>query len=101
MTISFEEYVINLMKFSTIEHTAHFLNCSWDLIKDIHKAHLQRQYQSPDLKSIQYIGVDEFSISKGHRYMTVFIDLETGRILHAVEGKSIASVTPFMLQLKS
>jgi transposase len=47
-----------------------------------------------------YIGVDEFSIRKGHEYMTIFINLETGEIIHAVEGKSMESVTPFLLQLK-
>jgi transposase len=99
-TASFERYVIELMGFATIEHTARFLGVSWSLVKNIHKAYLQREYQGPDLKSIQYIGVDEFSISKGHEYMTVFINLETGEIIHAVEGKSIESVTPFLLQLQ-
>ena len=32
--------------------------------------------------------------------MTIFINLETGEIIHAVEGKSMESVTPFILQLK-
>jgi len=32
--------------------------------------------------------------------MTIFIDLETGMIIRAVEGKSIESVTLFILQLK-
>jgi transposase len=100
VTLSFEKYVIELMRFSTIEHVAKFLGVSWGLVKNIHKAHLQREYQNPDLKSIRYIGVDEFSISKGHKYMTIFINLETGEIIHAVEGKSIESVTPFILQLK-
>jgi transposase len=99
-TISFERYVIELMRFATIEHVAKFLGVSWSLIKNIHKAYLLREYQAPDLKSIQYIGVDEFSISKGHEYMTIFINLETGEIIHAVEGKSMESVTPFLLQLK-
>ena len=99
-TKSFEQYVVELMRFSTIEHVAKFLRVSWSLIKNIHKAYLLREYQSPDLKSIQYIGVDEFSITKGHRYMTIFINLETGEIIHAIEGKSIENVTPFMLKLK-
>lgn len=99
-TKSFERYVIELMRFATIEHVAKFLGVSWSLVKNIHKAYLLREYQSPDLRSIQYIGVDEFSISKGHEYMTIFINLETGEIIHAVEGKSIESVTPFLLQLK-
>ena len=100
VTLSFEKYVIELMRFATIEHVAKFLKVSWCLVKSIHKAHLQQEYRNPDLKSIQYIGVDEFSIRKGHEYMTIFINLETGEIIHAVEGKSMESVTPFLLQLK-
>jgi transposase len=100
VTISFEKYVIELMRFATIEHVAKFLGVSWSLVKNIHKAYLQEEHQTPDLKSIRYIGVDEFSIRKGHEYMTIFINLETGEIVHAVEGKSIESVTPFILELK-
>lgn len=90
VTLSFEAYVINLMRFCTVEHTAKFLGVSWGTIKGIHKAHLQKEYKSgPAIESILYIGVDEFSIRKGHEYMTIFINLETGEIIHAVEGKSI------------
>lgn len=100
VTLSFEAYAINLMRFCTVEHTAKFLGVSWGTIKNIHKEYLRKKYESPDFKSLQYIGVDEFSIRKGHEYMTIFIDLETGIIIHAVEGKSIETVKPFMLQLK-
>lgn len=100
VTKSFERYVIELMKFATIEHVAKFLKVSWGLVKNIHKDYLRQEYQSPDLSTIRYIGVDEFSIRKGHEYMTIFIDLETGEIIHAIEGKSMSSVTPFLLELK-
>jgi transposase len=100
ITTSFEKYIIELMRFATIEHTAKFLGVSWSLVKDIHKSYLLQACKLPNLGAIRYIGVDEFSIRKGHEYMTIFIDLETGAIIHAVEGKSIDAVTPFMLQLK-
>ena len=100
ITLSFERYVIELMRFATIEHVARFLGVSWGLIKNIHKTYLKKEYQNPNLGSIHYVGIDEFSIRKGHEYMTIFINLETGEIIHAVEGKSINSVTPFMLELK-
>lgn len=100
VTLSFEQYVVRLMNFATIEHVAKFLGVSWGLVKSIHKAHLIREYKEVDLKSLRYIGVDEFSIKKGHEYMTIFINLETSEIIHAVEGKSIDSVTPFMKQLR-
>ena len=96
VTLSFERYVIALMRFATIEHTAQFLGVSWGLVKDIHKAYLRREYKPPDYKALQYIGVDEFSIRKGHNYMTTFTNLATGEILHAVEGKSIECVRPFL-----
>jgi transposase len=99
VTLSFERYVVEMMRFATIEHVAKFLRVSWGLVKDIHKAHLKREYKTPDLSVVRYIGVDEFSIRKGHEYMTIFINLESGEIIHAVEGKSIDSVKPFMIKL--
>lgn len=99
-TDSFERFVVRLMGFATIEHVANLLGVSWSLIKNIHKEYLRREYQNPDIGSLRYVGVDEFSIRKGHEYMTIFINLETGEIIHAVEGKSMESVTPFLLELK-
>jgi transposase len=100
VTLSFESYVVELMRFATIEHTSKFLKVSWSLVKDIHRDYLKREYKNPDLNLIRYIGVDEFSIRKGHNYMTIFINLESGEIIHAVEGKSLENVKPFILQLK-
>lgn len=52
VTSSFEQYVIELMQFATIEHVAKFTRVSWSLVKNIHKAFLQREYQSPDFQSL-------------------------------------------------
>lgn len=99
-TISFERHVMEVMKFSTIEHAAKFLKVSWSYIKDIHKTYLKRQYESPNLESLRYVGVDEFSLHKGRKYMTIFINLQNGQIIHAIEGKSEENVTPFILNLQ-
>lgn len=101
VTRSFERFVIRMMGFATIDHVARFLGVSWGLVKSIHKTHLQKEYRTPDLKLIRYIGVDEFSLRSGHEYMTIFINLETNEIIHAIEGKSINSVTSFMLKLQT
>ena len=42
-TISFERYVIKMMQFATIKHVAKFLDVSWGLIKNIHKAYLKEK----------------------------------------------------------
>ncbi len=75
------------------------IGVGWDLSKTIHKMKLKRLYRRIPIHDIQYLGIDEFSIRKGYEYMTIFVDLTTGRIVHAVEGKYKESVTPFLKKL--
>ena len=53
------------------------------------------QLQKRKLDKIRYLAVDEFALRKGHHYMTVVMDLETGQILHAQEGKDAQVPDPF------
>lgn len=99
MTRTFARYIISMMKLGTIKAVAKFTGVSWDTVKDLHKDHLQRKYMSIEYSTLRYIGVDEFSIKKGHEYMTTFVNLETGRIIHAVEGRSKAAIKPFLRKL--
>ena len=99
-TKRFARFSIDLLHWMTISGTAKVLAVGWDMIKDLHKEYLQRKYKVPPLKNLKYIGIDEFSIRKGHSYMSIFVDLETGRILHAVEGKRGKDIEPFLKVLK-
>jgi len=97
---SFALQVIDLLKFGTIQDVAHFLGTGWDMVKNIHKMKLKSMYKSRPLKNVKYMGIDEFAIRKGHKYMTIFVDLKDGRIIHAVEGKSKDDIRPFLNRLK-
>lgn len=99
MTRVFADYLVSMMKLGTIKAVAEFAGVSWDTVKDIHKEHLQKKYRSIEYASLRYLGIDEFSIKKGHEYMTVVVDLETGRIVHAVEGRSREAILPFLRKL--
>ncbi|WP_408999101.1 transposase [Syntrophus buswellii] len=48
---------------------------------------------------MRYIGIDEFSIRKGHEYMTTVMDLSEGRILFAAEGKGKEGILLFLKKL--
>ena len=99
-TKSFARYVLNLCAAMTIKQVALLLGVGWDLVKDLHKRYLKKRLKKRKLSRIRYIAVDEFAVQKGHRYMTVVIDLETGEILHAHEGKDAAALLPFLERLK-
>lgn len=99
-TRSFALTVLDMLRFSTIQAVADFLHVSWNLVKDIHKRKLVSTYRRISLASVKYLGVDEFSIGNNHKYMTIFVDLQTGRVLHAVEGTSKEAITPFLKRIK-
>lgn len=85
----------------TVQDLAVMLHTSWGLIKEIDKNHLISRYKLIDLKHVEYIAIDEFAIKKGHKYMTVVMDLIEKRILYLSEGRRAESIAPFFRRLKS
>jgi transposase len=93
---SFALTVLDMLRFSTIRSVAEYLGVGWDLVKNIHKERLQFLYRKISLHEVKIIGIDEFSFKEGHHYMTVVTELDTGRVLHAVEGKGKEDIQPFL-----
>lgn len=98
---SFGRYVLDLSQHMTIKDVAEHLNVSWDVVKDIQKRHLERWYGKPKLKGLRQIAIDEISVGKGHRYVTVVLDLESGAIMHVGEGKGGDALLPFWRRLRA
>ena len=84
----------------TIQDIACNLGISWGVIKSIDKNYLKHKYKTIDLRHLKYIAIDEFSIKKGHKYMTVVMDLETKRIIFVNEGRSASCLYPILKRLK-
>jgi transposase len=51
------------------------------------------------LAGLRRIGIDEISHRKGHRYLTVVVDHDTGRLVWAAPGRDKATVERFLDQL--
>ena len=100
MTHSFKNHALNLLRFGTIQDVAKHLGVSWDVIKELHKDFLSKEYDQIDFSEVKSISIDEFSIAKRHKYMTIFVDIATGRIIHAVEGRRKEDIKAFLTDLK-
>ena len=99
-THGFERYALELSAHMTIQAVARHLGISWDVIKDLQKRHLQRHFAQPRLKDLQQIAIDEISIGRGHRYLTVVLDLDSGAVVFVGEGKGTAALEPFWKRLR-
>jgi transposase len=100
-TKSFERYALELSRHMTIKDVARHLGVSWDVVKDIQKRYLSKRYAQPRLKDLQLIAIDEISIGRGHRYLTVVLDLISGAVVFVGDGKGTDALLPFWKKLKS
>jgi len=100
-THAFERYALELSRFGTIQDVAQHLNVSWDIIKDIQKRNLFRKFGKPKLKNLKEIAIDELAIGKGHRYVTLVLDLRSGAVVFVGDGKGVEALTLFWKRLRS
>jgi transposase len=99
-TKAFERYALELSGCMTILDVARHLGVSWDVVKDIQKRDLSRRYARPKLKDLRRIAIDEIAVSKGHRYLTVVLDLESGAVVFVGDGKGGDALKPFWRRLR-
>lgn len=99
-TKSFERYALELGRRMTIRDVALHLGVGWDVIKDIQKRDLSHRYAKPKLKHLRRLAIDEIAVAKGHRYLTVVMDLESGAVVFVGDGKGADALKPFWKRLR-
>lgn len=100
-THAFERYALELSQFGTIQDVAHHLQVSWDVIKDIQSRHLSKKFGRPKLKNLKEIAIDELAIGKGHRYVTLVLNLRSGAVVFVGDGKGADALAPFWRRLRA
>jgi len=99
-TKRFERYAIELLRFSTILDVARHLSVSWDVIKGIQKQHLGKRFSKPNLANLRRLAIDEIAVRKGHKYMTVVMDLDSGAVVFVGDSKGQEALEPFWIQIR-
>jgi transposase len=84
----------------TIKDVAIHLKVGWDCVKDIVKRNLHKLFSKPKLSHLRRLAIDEISVAKGHKYLTVVLDLESGQVVFVGDGKGGEALKPFWDQLK-
>src|SRR5271157_5065916 len=99
-TRSLERYVLELSRLMTIQDVAEHLQLSCDTIKDIQARWLQKRFGKPKLHKLKQIAIDEINIGKGHRYLTIVLDLRSGAVVFVGDGKGADALKPFWRRLR-
>ena len=99
-TRAFARFVIDLCRKMTMSDVARHLGVGWHLVKGILRDHLERRAARRSWRKVRRIAIDEIAIRKGHHYMTVVVDLDTGEVLFTAEGRDHACLKPFFQRLQ-
>lgn len=100
-TRSFERMVLDLRQSMTVRDVARHVGVSDWMVRDIEKRWLGKHFSKPRLKDLRHIAIDEISVKKGHRYLTVVMDLDSGAVVFVGDGKKADALEPFWRQLKA
>lgn len=93
-TMLFEEYVLRLAQKMPILSISKLLKESNGKIWRIVKKYTDKYIETLDFSNTIIIGMDETSV-KGHNYITLFMDMETSKVMYIAEGKKSSTIYEF------
>lgn len=101
-TKRFCRFVSGLCRHMTISAVSKHLGLRWETVKNIDKAYLEHTLPSlhpEELTGLKYLGVDEVAKAKGHDYMTLVYDLDSGQLVWVHPGRTADVLSQFLKML--
>jgi transposase len=88
-TLLFERFAIDVIYASrSITQAKALLDISWDQVQAIQARAVERGLSRRSLEELKHVGVDEKNFGKGHSYVSVLSDIQEGRVLDVVKGRT-------------
>lgn len=99
-TLLFEQLAIDVMiAAKSIKEAARLLGLSWDQVHHIQARAVERGLARRELDEIKNVGIDEKSFLKGHKYASLMVDIDGGRILDVVQGRTLEAANSLWQKL--
>jgi len=98
-TLLFEAMIMTLVKSTPVKTIASFVNEHDTRLWRILHHYVDDAREKADHSKVKNVGVDETSRRRGHRYVSLFVDLDTSKVLFATKGKDASTVKRFKKDL--
>jgi transposase len=92
--------VNGLSRVMTITDVAAVTSLSWDTVKGIVQARLEKDYGSISYRHLKRVSIDEIYVGKRKKYYTLVLDLDSGRIVWVSRGRGRAALQGFWRRLR-
>lgn len=94
-TRDFEDLVAWLAQRTDKTSIARLLRCSWEAVQRVVTRVVADHIDDRRFEALRHIGVDEINYKRGHKYLTVVADHDTGRVVWVAEGRTQAALEGF------
>ena len=84
----------------TLADIAGWLLLSWDTVKIVVQRRLEKDYQRIGYRKVHAIAIDELYLGRARKYITLVIDLESGRIIWVGQGRGSQALREFWRRYK-
>jgi len=99
-TLLFEALILQICKDMPVDKVSHLVNMSNYKIWKILDTYVEEAKDSDNYNDVTAVGMDETSISKGHKYISLFVDMNKKRTISVAEGKGNETVKSFKKDLE-
>lgn len=72
----------------------------WDTVKRIFQSDMAREATRMDLKAVEFLAIDELYLGRLHKFITIVIDWQSGRVLYVAKGRGENALRPFFRRLR-
>lgn len=89
-------YAVQLCRLGlSVAAVARHLDLDPKTVKTLDKAALEMDFGQTRYEGLERLAIDEIAVRKGHNYMTVVLDYNTGRVVWMGEGRQIETLDKF------
>lgn len=100
-TLLFEEEALELLRLCNCKKTtAKLFGLYPQRIQTIYDAYTKDAYEQREPGIAKKVGVDETSTKKGHDYISLFVDLDSGQLLDIQDGRSSDAIRAYAKELR-
>lgn len=99
-THSLERFVAGLCRIMSLKDVGALAGLGWDTIKRIFSADMAKEAAQVNLREVKFFAIDEVYLGKLHKFITVVIDWQSGRVLYVAKGRGENALRPFFRKLR-
>lgn len=100
-TILFEAIIMSMAKEMPVNAVARQVGEHDTRIWRVLQHYVEQAREQQDYSGVTKIGIDETSSKKGHKYISIFVDMEERKVLFATKGKGAETVNNFRQDLET